>query len=71
MSRKIDKELFEEMESLGDIIAWLENRNADEGKSPQSFVVDEKTLKEWLKKPTLEQARSWLKKKPPLRHNPA
>ena len=64
MSRKIDKELFEEMESLGDIIEWLENRNADEGKSSQSLVVDEKALKEWLKKPTLEQARSWLKKKP-------
>jgi hypothetical protein len=64
MSRQIDKKLFEEMESLGDIIAWLENRNADDGKSPQSFVVDEKALKEWLKKPTLEQARSWLKKKP-------
>jgi len=64
MSRQIDKKLFEEMESLGDIIAWLENRNADDGESPQSFVVDEKALKEWLKKPTLEQARSWLKKKP-------
>ena len=71
MSRKIDKELFDEMESLGDIIAWLESRNADEGKSTQSFVVDEKALKEWLKKPTLEQARSWLKKNPPLRHKPA
>lgn len=64
MSRKLDKELFEEMESLGDIIEWLENRNAGEGKSPQSLVIDEKALKEWLKKPTLEQARSWLKKKP-------
>jgi hypothetical protein len=64
MSRKIDKELFEEMESLGDIIEWLENRNADVEKQPQSFAIDEKALKEWLEKPTLEQARSWLKKKP-------
>ncbi len=63
MSRKIDKEIFEEMESLGDIIEWLENRNAGEGKNPQSLVIDDKALKEWLKKPTLEQARSWLKKK--------
>lgn len=62
MSRQRDKDLFEEMDSLGDIIEWLENRNSDEGKSSQSFAVDENELKEWLKKPTLELVRSWLKK---------
>ena len=64
MIRQAEKELLEEMESLGDIIEWLENRNSDQGKKLQSYAVDEKALKEWLKKPTLEQARSWLKKKP-------
>ena len=63
MSRQTDRQLLEELDTLGEIIEWLENRKFDDGKSSASLVIDPKELEDWLKQPTVEQARSWLKKK--------
>ena len=63
MIRQSDRELLEELESLGEVIEWLENRNCDVGKSVRAYTVDDDELREWLKKPSLELARSLLKKK--------
>ena len=63
MSKHKDRELLDELEALGEIIEWLENsERSDTGKTPESITVDEHELEQWLKAPSLSQARSWLKR---------
>ncbi len=63
MSKKKDKELLEELEALGETIEWLEQRSqCDFEHVSKSVVVKEQELKEWLRSPSLNHARSWLKK---------
>ena len=63
MSKKNDKELLEEIEALGETIEWLEQRSlCDFEQVSKSVVVKEQELKEWLQAPSLNHARSWLKK---------
>jgi hypothetical protein len=63
MSKHKDRELLDELEALGEIIEWLENsERSDTGKAPESIPVDEHELEQWLKAPSLSQARSWLKR---------
>ena len=63
MSKKNDKELLEEIEALGEIIEWLEHKeHCDLGQVSESFAVGEKELEQWLRSPSLDRARSWLKR---------
>ena len=63
MSRQKDKELLEELEALGEIIEWLENRDiCDLNQPSENVAVDERELEQWLKSPSLARARSWLKR---------
>lgn len=63
MSKQKDRELLDELEALGEIIEWLENNERrDLGQVSESIAVDEHELDEWLKAPSLSQARSWLKR---------
>ena len=63
MIKKKDRELLDELEALGEIIEWLENsERCYPGQTPESIAVDEHELEQWLKTPSLAQARSWLKR---------
>jgi len=63
MSKHKDRELLDELEALGEIIEWLENSGRiDNGKASESITVDEHELEQWLKAPSVAQARSWLKR---------
>jgi hypothetical protein len=63
MNKKKDRELLDELEALGEVIEWLENSDrCDLGQASESIPVDEHELEQWLKSPSLTQARSWLKR---------
>ena len=58
-----DKQLLKEIETLAEIIEWLEHKeHCDLDRASESITVDEKEIKEWLKSPSLDRVRSWLKK---------